>query len=136
MSYYAEPHIYGPQLHPSYSADIYYPPHHCSFVAVPPTPPFLEPQDPQYHVIETFATIEEANEFRKEAEAIQLRSRKRRLASRYVTPDDLRQLGTIILKTIIDAREKKANACRECYVLIEPCTDASVCDQHMHEKHE
>ena len=60
---------------------------------------------------------------------------KHRLAyqawSRHVTRDDLRQLGTIILKTITDAREKKAYAC---HVLIEPCPDAAKCDQPVHKK--
>ena len=81
---------------------------------------------------ETFATIEEANEFREEAKAIQLKHRLAYQAwSRHVTRDDLRQLGTILLKTVTDAREKKADAC---HVLIEPCPDVVACGQLVHKK--
>ena len=130
MSYYAalctcgrpQPHLSCPAVQT----------HQRSFVVPSPTPPFLEPQDSRRHVTETFVTIEEANEFREEAKATQ---QKYRLAyqawSRHVTRHDLRHLGTIILKTITDAREKKADAC---HVLIEPCPDAAKCDQPVHKK--
>ena len=133
MSYYAALCTYGrPQPHVPCPADQCCRIHHRSFAVPSPTPPFREPQDSRRHVTETFATIEEANEFREEVKAIQLKHRLAYQAwSRHVTRDNLRQLGTIIIKAITDAREKNADAI---HVLIEPCLDAAACGQPVHKK--